>query len=182
MWRRLVLLLLVGMTVVPAASAQTELSTKAKKRVVIRDSTNKPVGILIDTGIGTCPTNACCNAPTIALEVQDVIPGVDETCSLYVCRDTLMGTDVIYFEAADCSGQPLLPFASNSVTPATAIDARSSKLSMYVAHPTASSQAMDLGSYVLDSSCVQVEATFEVIPAVFVSDLRTKFIPPFRLD
>ena len=89
------ILVLVSVFVVPAASAQTELVTKAKKRVVIRDSGNTTVGILIDTGIGTCPTNECCNAPTIALEVQDVVPGVDETCSLYVCRDTLMGTDVL---------------------------------------------------------------------------------------
>jgi len=152
------------------------------------DSLGKKVGIVISFSLGT-PNGRCYDPPAVALEIQSTSPAVDDTFSVLVCQDGFATPDVIYFDGADCTGQPYLPFSAAvgyplSLIPRAAIDARGGGNLLYVREPGSGAETIDAVSHLFSEECISGYAppAVEVVRAVLLTDLNDQFTPPFHLD
>lgn len=97
------------------------------------------------------------------------------------------GGAVLNFQAADCSGTPLMaPNGSDDaggawLLPLSVVAPPGS--TVYIADPHAASQSMTVGSYFDERQGCQAFASTRpaLVPALPVIDLDTRFTPPFSL-
>jgi hypothetical protein len=171
---KVVTFLTVGLLAVPLLNNTTNAGEESKMMRMpvgfyVVDGTGRVLGPVI--GTGTASGDSTVTNAVVAIDVKGTwVP-------IHVSRNQLeLGSDPVYFETANCSGQAFgfpndySPFAPTRVAPPGA--------TVYLAR--GSVQNITLGSLYEGNTCVPVSGTLFLVPMTPVFDL-TVFTPPFTV-
>jgi len=129
--------------------------------------------------------NLCRNAATLAMDIRTTSPAVDDTFVILACRNGFTTSNYLFYEASDCTGQPFFGVAEsgtvNTPVAVAAVDNRGSGSLLYVPYPNGPTEDREMRSLLDGPTCTGIQRSVLVVPALAVTDLQTRFTPPFTV-